>query len=394
MPSGGFMKWGEPGPGQWITLYANGGHIYMVVAGLRFDTSGAQVQRHPLAARQRARRQGVHRRAPRRLLALPSRRSARLTAAPRGSRASLCARRRLAPVALQRRRSSRFWRLPSPRTFLLLALSSCWRRCRRRRRASRSSPPARLSWRCSTSPPTASSRGSRCRPRARRWRSTATARAASSPRARRSSRSTSTSAPRSRAARTAARRSPASCVSPDGRRLYAVQGTACASCGRARWRPSARSPCGGRGSARRTRAQTGGWRPSCSTAAASRSSIRAAGGCCGASRVPGATGVAVAPDGRTFVSARGSLRIDPARRTPAGRAPHPPAAGRGRPPRALAGSHAAGGRAAPRAGAAARSSSCAAAGCAAWPPAAAASAHRPGRPTPTGCSSPTARAAR
>jgi len=40
MPSGGFMNWGEAGAGQWITIYANGGHIYMVVAGLRFDTSG------------------------------------------------------------------------------------------------------------------------------------------------------------------------------------------------------------------------------------------------------------------------------------------------------------------------------------------------------------------
>ena len=40
MPSGGFMKWGEPGPGQWITIYSNPGHMYMVVAGLRFDTSG------------------------------------------------------------------------------------------------------------------------------------------------------------------------------------------------------------------------------------------------------------------------------------------------------------------------------------------------------------------
>jgi hypothetical protein len=40
MPSGGFMSWGEAGPGQWITIYANGGHIFMVVAGLRFDTSG------------------------------------------------------------------------------------------------------------------------------------------------------------------------------------------------------------------------------------------------------------------------------------------------------------------------------------------------------------------
>jgi len=42
MPSGGFMKWGEPGAGTWITIYAHGGHVYMVVAGLRFDTSGAK----------------------------------------------------------------------------------------------------------------------------------------------------------------------------------------------------------------------------------------------------------------------------------------------------------------------------------------------------------------
>jgi hypothetical protein len=40
MASGNFTSWGETGPGQWITLYANGGHIFMVVAGLRFDTSG------------------------------------------------------------------------------------------------------------------------------------------------------------------------------------------------------------------------------------------------------------------------------------------------------------------------------------------------------------------
>jgi hypothetical protein len=39
MPSGSFMRWGEPGKGRWITLYANGGHIYAVIAGLRLDTS-------------------------------------------------------------------------------------------------------------------------------------------------------------------------------------------------------------------------------------------------------------------------------------------------------------------------------------------------------------------
>jgi hypothetical protein len=36
-----FESWGERGRGQWITVYANSGHAYMVVAGLRFDTSGS-----------------------------------------------------------------------------------------------------------------------------------------------------------------------------------------------------------------------------------------------------------------------------------------------------------------------------------------------------------------
>ena len=40
LASGGFVNWGDPGPGDWITIYANNGHIFMVVAGLRFDTSG------------------------------------------------------------------------------------------------------------------------------------------------------------------------------------------------------------------------------------------------------------------------------------------------------------------------------------------------------------------
>lgn len=45
MPSGDFASWGESGEGQWVTIYANGGHMYMVVAGLRFDTSGADPSR-------------------------------------------------------------------------------------------------------------------------------------------------------------------------------------------------------------------------------------------------------------------------------------------------------------------------------------------------------------
>jgi peptidoglycan hydrolase CwlO-like protein len=38
MASGGFESWGAPGPGRWITVYANAGHVWMEVAGWRFDT--------------------------------------------------------------------------------------------------------------------------------------------------------------------------------------------------------------------------------------------------------------------------------------------------------------------------------------------------------------------
>jgi cell wall-associated NlpC family hydrolase len=40
--SSGLMGWGKPGKGKWITIYSNPGHVYMVVAGIRFDTSGAR----------------------------------------------------------------------------------------------------------------------------------------------------------------------------------------------------------------------------------------------------------------------------------------------------------------------------------------------------------------
>jgi hypothetical protein len=39
LPSGALMSWGRSGPGRWITVYAHGGHAYVVVAGYRFDTS-------------------------------------------------------------------------------------------------------------------------------------------------------------------------------------------------------------------------------------------------------------------------------------------------------------------------------------------------------------------
>jgi putative peptidoglycan binding protein len=40
LDSTGFMSFGEAGKGTWVTTYAHGSHSYMMVAGLRFDTSG------------------------------------------------------------------------------------------------------------------------------------------------------------------------------------------------------------------------------------------------------------------------------------------------------------------------------------------------------------------
>jgi hypothetical protein len=36
--SGQLTNWGNSGPGRWITVFANAGHTFMYVAGLRFDT--------------------------------------------------------------------------------------------------------------------------------------------------------------------------------------------------------------------------------------------------------------------------------------------------------------------------------------------------------------------
>jgi peptidoglycan hydrolase-like protein with peptidoglycan-binding domain len=38
--SGELMSWGRPGPGRWITIYANAGHAFMVIEGRRYDTTG------------------------------------------------------------------------------------------------------------------------------------------------------------------------------------------------------------------------------------------------------------------------------------------------------------------------------------------------------------------
>jgi hypothetical protein len=40
LDSSGLAEFGEPGPGRWVTIYANRSHVFVVVAGLRFDTGG------------------------------------------------------------------------------------------------------------------------------------------------------------------------------------------------------------------------------------------------------------------------------------------------------------------------------------------------------------------
>ncbi|HEX3361443.1 MAG TPA: lytic murein transglycosylase, partial [Solirubrobacterales bacterium] len=40
LTSGALESYGEPGPGKWITIYANAEHTYMVIGGLRWDTVG------------------------------------------------------------------------------------------------------------------------------------------------------------------------------------------------------------------------------------------------------------------------------------------------------------------------------------------------------------------
>ncbi len=40
MDSGEMMNWGVPGKGRWITIYANAGHAWAVIDGVRWDTAG------------------------------------------------------------------------------------------------------------------------------------------------------------------------------------------------------------------------------------------------------------------------------------------------------------------------------------------------------------------
>ena len=48
MVSGQFENWGDPGPGRWVTIYANADHVWMTVAGWRFDTVAQAETRHAL----------------------------------------------------------------------------------------------------------------------------------------------------------------------------------------------------------------------------------------------------------------------------------------------------------------------------------------------------------
>jgi hypothetical protein len=55
LDSGSFMRWGEAGRGQWITVYTNPGHAYVIIAGLRLDTSAAYARSARRSSRRKAR---------------------------------------------------------------------------------------------------------------------------------------------------------------------------------------------------------------------------------------------------------------------------------------------------------------------------------------------------
>src|SRR3954465_6535832 len=43
LDSGRLMSWGRPGKGPWGTIHANAGHVFLEVAGIRFDTGAQRV---------------------------------------------------------------------------------------------------------------------------------------------------------------------------------------------------------------------------------------------------------------------------------------------------------------------------------------------------------------
>jgi cell wall-associated NlpC family hydrolase len=42
LTSGQLKRWGKPGKGRWVTIWTNDGHVFLEVAGVRFDTSGTK----------------------------------------------------------------------------------------------------------------------------------------------------------------------------------------------------------------------------------------------------------------------------------------------------------------------------------------------------------------
>jgi peptidoglycan hydrolase-like protein with peptidoglycan-binding domain len=56
LDSSGFMDWGESGRGSWVTIRSNPGHAYMIVAGLRFDTSARRATGNRWSAQMRSAR--------------------------------------------------------------------------------------------------------------------------------------------------------------------------------------------------------------------------------------------------------------------------------------------------------------------------------------------------
>lgn len=47
IPSSELRRFGESGSGKWISIYARRGHVFLVVAGLRFDTGWGEGARGP-----------------------------------------------------------------------------------------------------------------------------------------------------------------------------------------------------------------------------------------------------------------------------------------------------------------------------------------------------------
>lgn len=56
LDSSGLMRWGSSGRGDWVTVRSNPGHAYLVVAGLRFDTSALKATGNRWSERMRSSR--------------------------------------------------------------------------------------------------------------------------------------------------------------------------------------------------------------------------------------------------------------------------------------------------------------------------------------------------